>query len=108
MNTDTATLEVLVVTHAAICRKEFCLSWMQKKLFQITLEEKLVGACWTGEMDELLPELLRPDNLQDKLSLCNVKALRFLIWLCKSNSLISDDFHSAIDPHVFLQTQNWN
>jgi len=70
--------------------------------------EKLVEACWNGLINELLPEIFKADNDQEKLWLWQVKEAYAFLGLEWAQSNGTRDLYLSIDPYCFLPIQYYN
>ena len=107
MNNRVHQKEILLVANARFFSK----SWAKRKEVEIgngfTQKEKLMDACWSGMMPEMLPECF--DTIADS-------ALR--IWgISDTNTFINLNFWDgeepseqefAVNPYIFMEVKEFN
>ena len=78
METDILQQEILLLTDTTFSQRQLCENDAKDDSSHLSESEKLEEACWTGLLDELLPEIIA----NKKLHIWQIGILNFL---CKLN-----------------------
>jgi hypothetical protein len=103
MNTDTLQQEILLLTGTTFSQKPLVENDARDSGNPLSVSEQLEQACWTGLLDELLPELIT-----------NKKLHIWQIWNTETSLQIelsqypSKEKRFSINPYYFLRTKDYN
>jgi hypothetical protein len=103
MNTDTLQQEILLLTGTTFSERPLVENDAKDDNKHLSASEKLEQACWTGLLDELLPEVIT-----------NKKLHIWQIWNTETSLQIelseypSNERRLSINPHYFLRTMGYN
>ena len=103
MNTDIIQQEILLLTGTTFSQRQLCENDTKDDSKNLSASEKLEEACWTGLLDELLPEIIT-----------NKKLYIWQIGDTESSLLIelseypSKQKQFSVNPYYFLRTMKYN
>ena len=103
MNTDTLQQEILLLTGTTFSQRPLVENDARDDNNHLSTSEKLEHACWTGLLDELLPEVIT-----------NKKLHIWQIWNTETSLQIelsaypSKENRFSINPYYFLRTKDYN
>src|SRR4051794_7242022 len=63
MNTDILHQEILLITGTTFSQRQLCENDVKDKRDYLSEAQKLEEACWSGLLDELMPEIITNKNL---------------------------------------------
>ena len=103
MNTDVIQQEILLLTGTTFSQRQLCENDPSKDKGQLSETEKLEEACWSGLLDELLPEIIT----NKKLRLWQIGDSEFSLQIELSEYPLKQKQFS-INPYYFLRTIRYN
>jgi len=103
MNTDVIQQEILLLTGTTFSQRQLCENDPSKDKGQLSETEKLEEACWSGLLDELLPEIIT----NKKLRLWQIGDSEFSLQIELSEYPLKQKQFS-INPYYFLRTIKYN
>ena len=103
MNTDILQQEILLLTGTTFSQRQLCENDAKDDSNHLSESEKLEEACWTGLLDELLPEIIT----NKKLCLWQIGDSEFSLQI-ELSEYPSKEKRSSINPYYFLRTINYN
>ena len=103
METDILQQEILLLTGTTFSQRQLCENDTKDDRSDLTESEKLEEACWTGLLDELLPEIIT----NKKLSLWEIGDSEFSLQI-ELSEYPSGEKRFSINPYYFLRTISYN
>ena len=103
MNTDILQQEILLLTGTTFSQRQLCENDAKDDSNHLSESEKLEEACWTGLLDELLPEIIT----NKKLYIWQIGDTEFSLQI-ELSEYPSREKWSSINPHYFLRTMKLN
>ena len=103
MNTDILQQEILFLTGTTFSQRQLCENDTEDDRRYLSESEKLEQACWTGLLDELLPEIIT----NKKLCLWQIGDSEFSLQI-ELSEYPSTEKQSSVNPYYFLRTTIYN
>ena len=103
MNTDIIQQEILLLTGTTFSQRQLCENDAKDDSNHLSESEKLEEACWTGLLDELLPEIIT----NKKLYIWQIGDTEFSLQI-ELSEYPSKQKQFSINPYYFLRTMNYN
>ena len=103
MNTDILQQEILLLTGTTFSQRQLCENDTKDDSKSLSASEKLEEACWTGLLDELLPEIIE----NKKLHIWQIGDTEFSLQIELSEYPSGEKLFS-INPYYFLRTIGYN
>jgi hypothetical protein len=103
MNTDILQQEILLLTGTTFSQRQLCEKDSRNDNNNLSDSEKLEEACWTGLLDELLPEIIT----NKKLPLWQIGDSEFSLQI-ELSEYPSTEKTFSLNPYYFLRTMNYN
>src|SRR5262245_34767919 len=103
MNTNILQQEILLLTGTTFSQRQLCENDTMDGARNLSESEKLEKACWSGLLDELLPEIIT----NKKLFLWQIGDSEFSLQI-ELSEYPSEEKQSSINPYYFLRTMKYN
>ena len=103
MNTDILQQEILLLTATTFSQRQLCEKDGKDARSHLSESEKLEEACWTGLLDELLPEIIT----NKKLCIWQIGDTEFSLQI-ELSEYPSKEKQFSINPYYFLGTLTYN
>ena len=103
METDILQQEILLLTGTTFSQGQLCENDAKDDSNHLSESEKLEEACWTGLLDELLPEIIT----NKKLPLWQIGDSAFSLQI-ELSEYPSEEKQLSINPYYFLRTMKYN
>jgi hypothetical protein len=103
METDILQQEILLLTGTTFSQRQLCENDAKDDSNHLSESEKLDEACWTGLLDELLPEIIT----NKKLYIWQIGDTKFSLQIELSEYPAAEKQFS-INPYYFLRTIEYN
>ena len=103
MKTDILQQEILLLTGTTFSQRQLHENDPKNDRNNLSESEKLEEACWTGLLDELLPEVIT----NKKLSLWQIDDSEFSLQI-ELSEYPSEEKQFSINPYYFLRTMEYN
>lgn len=107
MKNSTHQKEILLVANASFFSK----NWVKRNEAEaeknFTAKEKLIDACWNGQVQQMLPECFDAD-IDCALILCDVTYTSAFIDLEFWNFEIEKENEFSLNPYIFMDMQWYN
>ena len=103
MNTDILHQEILILTGTTFSQKQLCENDVNDDTNHLSESQKLEQACWTGLLDELLPEIIS----NKKLRIWQIWDSEFALQI-ELSEYPANEKRFSINPHYFLKTVAYN
>jgi hypothetical protein len=103
MNTDILQQEILLLTGTTFSQRQLSEKDSKDDSNNLSESEKLEEACWTGLLDELLPEIIT----SKKLYLWQIADSEFSLQI-ELSEYPPKQKQFSINPYYFLKTMKYN
>ena len=107
MNTISTQSEILLMKGTTFSKREWCgNNAIYNSTNYLTREQMLEEAsCWSGLLNELVPEILNSQDENEKLFLWLIRQGQAFVQLelCREPLIIEREF--SLDPYLFLSSQ---
>jgi hypothetical protein len=103
MKTDILQQEILLLTGTTFSQRQLCENDTKDDSKNLSASEKLEEACWTGLLDELLPEIIA----NKKLHIWQIGDTEFSLQI-ELSEYPSGEKQFSINPYYFLRTIEYN
>jgi len=103
MKSDILQQEILLLTGTTFSQRQLQENDAKDDNNNLSESEKLEEACWSGLLDELLPEIIT----NKKLSLWEIGDSEFSLQI-ELSEYPSKQKQFSINPYYFLRTMNYN
>ena len=103
METDILQQEILLLTGTTFSQRQLHENDARDDSNHLTASEKLEEACWTGLLDELLPEIIT----NKKLYIWHIGDTEFSLQI-ELSEYPSGEKQFSINPYYFLRTIEYN
>jgi len=103
MNTDILQQEILLLTGTTFSQRQLHENDAKEDRSYLTESEKLEEACWSGLLDELLPEIIT----NKQLSIWQIGNSEFSLQIELTKYLSSEKYFS-INPYYFFRSLEKN
>ena len=103
MNTDILQQEILLLTGTSFAQRQLSEKDVKDDRSNLSESEKLEEACWTGLLDELLPEIIT----NKKLYIWHIGDTEFSLQI-ELSEYPSGEKQFSINPYYFLRTIEYN
>ena len=100
--------EILLITGTGFASRQWCEKDGSENKKMLTEKERLEEACWNGLVKEMLPELFRTANKENKIFLWKICEGKSFLELDLGETPFKKDRFYSIDPYSFLDTKNYN
>ena len=102
MNTAIIQQEILLLTGTSLAQRELCEKDAKDESRYWSESEKLANACWTGLLDELLPEIIIK-----KLHIWQIWNTEYSLQI-EFSQYPSSEKRFSINPYYFLEATGYN
>jgi len=103
MNSDILQQEILLLAGTTFSQKQLCENDAENKSGYLSHAEKLEEACWSGLLNDLMPEIIT----NKKLYICRIGDSKFSLQIELSEYPLRKKRFS-INPYYFLRTIRYN
>ena len=103
MKPDILQQEIMLLTGTTFSQRQLCENDIKDDSNRLSESEKLEEACWTGLLDDLLPEIIT----NKKLCLWQIGDTEFSLQI-ELSEYRSSEKRSSINPYYFLRTMSYN
>jgi len=103
MNTDIIQQEILLLTGSSFSQRQLIENGTKDDSKNLSASEQLEEACWTGLLDELLPEIIE----NKKLHIWQIGDTEFSL-LIELSEYPSAEKDLSINPYYFLRAIEYN
>lgn len=100
MRTQTIQQEILLMTGTKFAAKEW-VDKMPEEKNKLSAAEQLEDACWSGLLDEMLPEIVEKNSEGKKLFLWHIRHCRSFLEIELSETSPVIERETSIDPYFF-------
>ncbi|MDP4151156.1 MAG: hypothetical protein Q8927_04890 [Bacteroidota bacterium] len=108
METNSTQQEILLITGTSFANRGWSRKDEEDDPGRLTDKEQLEEACWNGMLREMLPEICRQPDSDEKLYVWKIReALSFLELDLGGFPTVKDQQHS-IDPYCFMTIQSYS
>ena len=103
MNTNILQQEILLVTSTTFSQKQLCENESENDNANLSESEKLEKACWSGLLNDLLPEIIT----NKKLAIWRIGDSQSSLQI-ELSAYPSKEKELSINPYYFLRAMRYN
>ena len=100
--------EILLLTGTSFSSRQWCQKDESTDNKRLSEKERLEEACWYGQVKEMLPELFRQSNNDNKVFLWKIQEGKSFLELDMGETPMEKDRFYSIDPYSFLSEKYYS